>query len=46
MLKVRIYLAVSDNIRTFATEISNGTEDNFKNNYKYGNIRFLSRPTR
>lgn len=38
MLKVRIYLAVSDNIRTFATEISNGTEDNFKINSDYGNI--------
>lgn len=46
MLKVRIYLAVSDNIRTFATEIRNSSEDNLKNNYKYGNIRFLPRPTR
>lgn len=46
MLKVRIYLAMSDIIRTFAVEISNGTEDNFKNYYNYGKIRFLSRPTR
>ena len=46
MLKVRIYLAMSDIIRTFASEISNGTEDNFLNYYNYGKIRFLSRPTR
>jgi len=30
MLKVRIYLVMPDIIRTFASEISNSTEDNFK----------------
>ena len=36
MLKSEISLEVSDFFITFASEISNGTEDNFKNNYKYG----------
>ena len=40
------HLVVTNKMITFASEISNGTEDNFLNNYKYGKIRFLSRPTR
>lgn len=36
MLKGYKDLVASLFLCTFATEISNGTEDNFKNNYNYG----------